>query len=97
MVKLKIIDDEIIYQLVKELEEAINKLNIKKIDEKKEELLKLNYDVEIDENELSDEFDSYIIPFDKLSNVENKQLNNLIQKAINEKKDILMMLGEDYD
>lgn len=97
MVKLKIIDDEIIYQLVKELEEAINELNIKKIDEKKEELLKLNYDVEIDENELPDEFDNYIISFKKLPNVENKELNNLIQKAINEKKDILMMLGEDYD
>ena len=97
MVKLKIIDDEIIYQIVKELEEAINELDIKKIDEKKEKLLKLNYDLEIDENELPDEFDNYIVSFEKLSNVENKQLNNLIQKAISEKKDIVMMLGEEYD
>jgi thiol-disulfide isomerase/thioredoxin len=99
MIKLKIIDNPIIYELVEKLKKGIDNLNIEKIDTAKNELSKLKYDLELDENELPKEFDEYIVSYKKFKNLQldNNDLSTFINKAIKNKNDILVFLGEEYE
>ncbi len=98
-VKLKIIDTDEIYKTVDQLREAIGKLDVEDIDNANKELRKLQYDALMDEQDLPDEFNDYVITLEQLQKVftKNKELQELMDKAIEQSKNVLMILDEDYE
>ena len=88
---LKLLDSE--KELIENLKKAVNSLDLEEIDNLKQIVLKRDFDLILNEKELPEEFNDYILSYKKLDLKYNEKLNDLIKKAKKEKKDILAIWG----
>ena len=91
-VYLKLLEDE--KKEIDALKEAINNLDIERIDNIKSRLFNKSFDFSIEEKKLPNEFREYIISYKNLKYTDCKQINSLIKKAKETKKDILVIWGK---